>query len=185
MSVSYKDQNSIGRRIVLWPAEAVVTLYVVLDDVLTPVFEPVVRWVAALPLILRLQKFAADLSPYGVLFLLLVPSFIGEPGKVWGLYLLATGHWVSGLIVLAASYAVTLILVERIYTAGKAKLMTIRWFAYLMEWMFAIRDHLHEWARSTWIWAYAENLASQTRLFYLKARERVLSVLEWFRLRQG
>jgi hypothetical protein len=185
MSVSHKDQDSIGRRILLWPAEAVVALYVVLDDVLTPVFEPVVRWIVAFPLILRLQKFAADLSPYGVLALLLVPSLIGEPGKIWGLYLLAMGHWVLGLIVLAASYAVTLILVERIYTAGKAKLMTIRWFAFLMEWMFAIRDHLHEWARSTRIWAYAENLAGNMRLFYLKARQRVLSALEWLRLRQG
>lgn len=171
------------RRILLWPAEALVGIYVVLDDIFTPILQPVVQWIVTLPLVLRLQQFARDLPPYGVLGLMAVPFVLGEPAKLYGLYLVGTGYWVTGIVVLGLAYLVTIVLVDRVYAAGKAKLHSIPWFAFIMDWLIAVRDHIHEWARSTAIWAMAEKAARYLRSTYLPMKQRILAGLEWLRLR--
>jgi hypothetical protein len=183
MPIQQREQDTPARRLLLWLAEALVGLYVVLDDIFTPVFQPVVRWIVTFPLVLRLQKFAAGLPPYGILGLMAVPFVLGEPAKIYGLYLVTTGHWITGLVVLALAYFATLILVERLYAAGEAKLRTIRWFAYLMDWLIAVRDHLHEWAKSTQIWAEAEKFLRRMREVYAQAKQKARALVEWLRLR--
>ncbi len=171
------------RRVLLRVGEAVVGLYVVLDDIFTPIFEPVVRWVVQLPLVLRLQQFAAELPPYGVLALMAVPFALGEPAKLYGVLLVGTGHWVTGLVVLVLAYLVTIVLVERVYAAGRDKLRTIGWFAFVMDWLVAIRDRIHEWARTTTVWAAAEQLMERIRAAYPAVKQRALEAVEWVRLR--
>jgi hypothetical protein len=171
------------RRILLGAAEALVAVYVVLDDILTPVLRPVVRWVVTLPLVLRLQHFAADLPPYGILALMAVPFVLGEPAKLYGLYLMATGHLIMGAMVLGLAHLAVLLLVERLYTAGKAKLRTIRWFALAMDWLVDIRDKVHDWARKTQVWVAAERIMRQIRAAYPKVKQRALEAIEWLRLR--
>lgn len=181
--MSPQHEEIAWRRILLRLAEALVAVYVVLDDIFTPVFRPLVRWVVSLPLILRLQQFAADLPPYGILGLMVVPFAIGEPAKLYGVLLIGTGHWLTGLLVLGLAYLVTIVLVERVYTAGKAKLRTIGWFAFVMDWLIALRDHVHEWARSTAIWAAAQELMRSVRSLYPHVKQRALEAIEWLRLR--
>jgi len=183
--MSPQHDEMLWRRVLLRAAEALVGLYVVLDDIFTPVFRPLVRWVVALPLVLRLQQFAAELPPYGILALMAVPFVLGEPAKLYGLYMFGTGHWVTGLVVLGLAYLVTIVLVERVYTAGKDKLRTIGWFAFVMDWLIAVRDHVHEWAKTTAIWAAAQQLVRSVRAAYPQVKQRALEVIEWLRLRLG
>lgn len=178
-----QDESASPHNLLLWPAEALVAVYVVLDDILTPIFQPLARWVGTLPLVLRLQKIATDLPPYGILGLLALPLAIAEPAKIYGLYLVGTGHWIAGLVVLALAYFVSLVVVERIYSVGKAKLRTIRWFASVMDWLIDYRDRLHEWARSTRIWAYAEKIEQHVRAISVRVKERARGALAWLRLR--
>jgi hypothetical protein len=181
--MSPQHEEMVWRRVLLHLAEALVGIYVVLDDLLTPVFRPVVRWVVTFPLVLRLQQLAADLPPYGILALMAGPFVVGEPAKLYGVYLVGTGHWLTGIFVLGFAYLVTLVLVERVYSAGKEKLRSIGWFAFVMDWLIAIRDHVHDWARSTAIWAAAQELMRSVRSLYPQVKQRALDVLEWLRLR--
>jgi hypothetical protein len=181
--MSPQQNEDLSRRVLLRAAEALVGLYVVLDDIFTPVFRPVVRWVVTFPLVLRLQQFAAELPPYGILALMAVPFVLGEPAKLYGLYMVGTGHWVTGLVVLGIAYLATIVLVERVYTAGKDKLRTISWFAFVMDWLVAVRDHVHEWAKTTNIWAAAEQLMRSVRAAYPQVKQRALEAVEWLRLR--
>jgi hypothetical protein len=171
------------RRILLRAAETLVAVYVVLDDVLTPVFRPLVRWLVGLPPIVRLQQLAADLPAYGVLALMAVPFVLGEPAKLYGILLIGSGRWLTGLVVLALAYLATIILVERVYSAGKHKLRTIGWFAFGMDWLLAIRDRVHEWARATTIWAAAKQLLENMRAAYPLLKARAVEAIEWLRLR--
>jgi hypothetical protein len=181
--MSPQHEEIVWRRVLIHLAEALVGIYVVLDDLLTPVFRPLVRWVVTFPLILRLQQLAADLPPYGILGLMTVPFALGEPAKLYGVILIGTGHWITGFIVLGLAYLVTLVLVERVYTAGKAKLRTIGWFAFVMDWLIAVQDQVHAWARSTPIWAAAQELMRSVRSLYPQVKQRALAAIEWLRLR--
>ncbi|ACK49731.1 conserved hypothetical protein [Methylocella silvestris BL2] len=149
----------IIRRILLRLAEALVIFYVALDSIFTPIFRPLVRWAAGLRVVRRLQDLVAELPPYAILAALAIPFGLAEPAKIYALVLFAGGRWLTGVILMALAYLVSLVLVERIYDAGRDKLRTISWFARLMDWLVAFRDSLLAWARSTK--AYA--LAMQTR----------------------
>lgn len=170
--MSAGDESQGWRRAFLTAAQVVVVIYVVLDSVVTPIFLPLVRWSAKLRLVIRLQDFIARLPPYGVLAALMVPFAIAEPAKIYALVLIATGRLILGLCVFALAYFISLVVMDRIYRAGRTKLKTIVWFARLMDWLFAIRDGLLAWAMSTKVWAIAANLKERARALVARIRLR-------------
>ncbi len=166
------DENSSLRRLLLSPAKAVVILYVVLDGIVTPVVRPLLGWVARLRFVIRLQDIVAALPPYAILALLAVPFAFAEPAKIYALYLMTEGHFATGLVTISMAYLVSLLVVERIYHAGRMKLATIPWFAKLMDWLTGIRDRLLAWARATRIWAFSAKLKRNARALAAKLRLR-------------
>lgn len=161
-------------RLALFTVKAVVLLYVILDSFVSPAVRPLLRWLAALKLMIRLEHFVAALPAQAILFLLAMPLAFAEPAKIYALYLIGKGHFVSGLITLAMAYFASLIVAERIYHAGRAKLRSIGWFAALIDWLIGVRDSFVEWIQATGIWILAAKLRQQTR----KALKRL-----WLRLR--
>jgi hypothetical protein len=175
MLLARRDENSSLRRLLLLPAKAVVVLYVVLDGIITPVFRPLIRWAARLRLVIRLQDIVAALPPYAILVLLAIPFAVAEPAKIFAVYLMIEGHFATGLATIAMAYLVSLLIMERIYHAGRAKLKTIPWFAKLMDWLTGIRDRLFAWARATRIWAFSVKLRQNARALVAKLRLRLLA----------
>ena len=70
-------------------------------------------------------------GPYQSLLLLAVPTSIVEPLKLVAVAVAGEGHWITGLLVVVAAYAASLLLVERLFAIVKPKLMTLNWFARL------------------------------------------------------
>ncbi|WP_026606181.1 hypothetical protein [Methylocapsa acidiphila] len=177
-----QDRFAWLRRFLLRAAEAVVIIYVVLDGIVTPIFRPVLRWTAQLRLIVRLQDFVRRLPPYAILAMFIVPHAILEPAKIYAVYLIGSGHPRVGLITLAVTYFIGLVVVERIYQAGKEKLRTIAWVARSLDWLFDFRDRLIAWARSTQVWAFAVAAKQWARGLITRAR---LQVAAWLGLKSG
>jgi len=173
------DENSTLRRLLLLPANAVVVLYVVLDGIVTPVFLPLIRWVARLRLVVRLQDIVAALPPYAILALLAVPFAFAEPAKIYALYLMTKGQFATGLVTMAMAYLVSLLIMDQIYHAGRAKLKTIPWFAKLMDWLTGIRDRLLAWARATRVWAFSVKLKRNARALAAKLRPWARATRVW------
>jgi hypothetical protein len=146
------------RRLLLLVADAVVVLYIVLDGIVAPVFSPLLKWVARLRLVIRLQDAVAALPPYAILVLVAVPMLIAEPAKLYALWLFSQGLFWAGVSTITSAYVLSLLVAERIYHAGRAKLRTIVWFARLMDWLTSIRDHILAFMRASWIWAYSAKI---------------------------
>src|ERR1700716_50817 len=73
----------------------------------------------------RIQK----LGPYQSMALLLVPVTLVEPLKFVALFVAGEGHWLTGTGMILGAYAVSILLVERLFRVVKPKLMTLSWFA--------------------------------------------------------
>ena len=175
--------NSGARRFLLLVAKAIVAVYVILDSIATPLIRPLLRWVARLRFVIRLQDIVAALPPYAILVLLAVPLAFAEPAKIYALVLMGEGHFVTGLAMMAVAYLVSLVVAERIYAAGQAKLKTILWFAKLMDWLIGNRNRLLAWARATWIWAFSIRLQQAMRDLQQAMRQRIGKL--WIRFRNG
>lgn len=141
------------KRLLLLPLQVLLAILVIIDELARPIYGPLIRRFAALRLVEMGERAVARLPRFAILILLAVPIAIAEPLKIYGLLLLGEGRLIRGLLVLAIAYLASFLLIERIYAAGKPKLMTIGWFAWLMGRIDWIRQTLTDWLKRTPIWA--------------------------------
>jgi hypothetical protein len=75
-------------------------------------------------------RWIALLSPYAILALFLIPLILLEPVKPLSAYLVASGQFKLGMLVLVVGEILKITVVERIFHIGRDKLMTIKAFAW-------------------------------------------------------
>jgi hypothetical protein len=126
----------------LWLFEAVVAVILLIDAVARPVYRPLIALILDSPLMRRLAMFVAPLPRPVILVLFAVPFAIAEPLKVFALLLIARGRVVAGVLLLVFAYLMTFLIVERIYHAGRSKLLTYVWFKWAMDHIVAVRNAL-------------------------------------------
>ena len=123
------------------------------------------------------ELWIAGLPPYGALFTLAVPSVILIPAKLLGVYLLATGHFITaGAIIVAAKLASTA-LIARIFLLTKPALMQIPWFAYAYGVFVPWQEALFARIRASWPWRYGRiikwRVKNYLRTVWLSLRPRI------------
>jgi len=133
------------KQILLLPFNVVVAVLILLDEVARPIYRPLARWLGSLRLVERIEARIAGLNRYVILVLLAVPFAVAEPLKVYGVLMLGEGHFVRGVVILALAYLASFLLIERIYHAGRDKLLSIRWFGWIMTQITTIRAALTTW----------------------------------------
>ncbi len=166
-------QLNLFQRALRLLAEIVVAIYVVVDSIVFAVFRPVVRWLSRLRVVQRLERWIQSLHPYVILVVMVVPFIVAELAKVFAVYWMAEGHFRSGMTIFIGAYVVSIFVCERILHAGKAQLLTIPWFAWIYNWIMALRDGILNWFRRTAIWRMAVLLKNNARLAILRTTDRV------------
>jgi hypothetical protein len=125
-----------------FPIRFLIGLVIVADAVAKPVYRPILNWVASWRIMEVFEAFVARQTRVVILVLFAVPFVIAEPLKILALFLMASGNVVIGVPLLIFSYLVTFLLVERIYHAGRDKLLSYGWFAWAMGYVSQVRERL-------------------------------------------
>lgn len=87
----------------------------------------------------RMRAWIEQLSPYQSLILLAVPTCLVEPLKLIAVAVAGDGHWITGTCMIVAAYAISLVVLERLFLIVKPKLLTLPWFATAWAWFAALR----------------------------------------------
>ncbi|MGV2051904.1 hypothetical protein ACQZ48_17620 [Agrobacterium sp. 22-209-1] len=127
--------KSIIRTILVFPLRAIIVFALILDGIVRPLYRPVIRAISNLTFIQRLENRIAELPRLAILICLAVPFAIAEPMKIVGLLLIAHGAFKSGVVLTIVAHLSTFLIVERIYHAGKEKLLTYGWLAWIMRYV--------------------------------------------------
>ena len=85
------------------------------------------------------KRYIQTLGPYQSLALLTVPTATVEPLKLVAVAIAGAGHWITGAAMIVASYALSFIVVERLFVIVKPKLLTISWFARIWQGFVRVR----------------------------------------------
>lgn len=93
----------------------------------------------------RIRRAIERLGPYASLCLVAVPLAIVEPLKLVAVVVAGTGHWITGTVAIVCAYALSLLLVERLFLIVKPKLLTLRWFAAFWNWFVGMRGAVLGW----------------------------------------
>jgi hypothetical protein len=119
-----------------------IAVIVLADAIGRPLYRPFLEWVASWRLVEAMERGIAKLPRSAILVLFAIPFVIAEPLKVVALLLIASGNVIIGVPLIVFAYLVTFLLVERIYHAGRDKLLSYAWFAWGMGHVAAVRDYL-------------------------------------------
>lgn len=126
-------------KLIAYPIKAVIFCVSLIDLAFKPIYRPIVRALMSLTIFSRIERQIAALPRLAILILLAVPFAIAEPMKVAALVIMAKGSVLVGLVVLAVAYLANFLIVERIYHAGRDKLLTYRWLAWIMRYVRAAK----------------------------------------------
>src|SRR6201995_3924610 len=107
--------------------------------------KPISDWLARHVVLRRLRVWIRSFRPSPSLALFSVPVIMLEPIKPVAAYLAATGQIVSGVITLIVGELLKLVLVERLFSLTRDKLMKIPAFA----WAYAKFREAKEWLEAT------------------------------------
>jgi hypothetical protein len=156
---AYRVLRAIGRGVAL----VFVLGYALLDQLLFPLFRPLLNYFSGLRLFQGIGALLQRLPPYLVLLILAVPFVALEPLKIFALYWLALGHIIQGGILLIVAHALSILTLERLYHAGEGQLMKIGWFARVMGWITGLKDWALNWVKSTPAWKSAARFATNLK----------------------
>lgn len=164
-------------RVLSWPAAILILIYFLFEDLFLSWLRPLFRFLGRLAPFAALGRLLQRLPPYAALFVIAVP-FIGiEPVKVFSLFWIGIGHFVSGTILLVLSYVVSLFIVERLFHVMRRQLMTIAWFAWSFNTVMAAKAWALDLARSTAIYRtlrpVAAHVAAALRTSFAALRQRM------------
>jgi hypothetical protein len=98
-----------------------------------------------------LRVWILSLRPYSALALFAVPLIVLEPVKPVAAYLAGTGHIAVGMIVLVMGELLKLVLVERLFSVSRNKLISIPAFV----WTYGRYLQAKEWLESFEAWQTA------------------------------
>ena|ERR1700682_1617347 len=124
------------------------TLYFLVDAIFMTVARPLANWIAEHWIFEKLRAWIVSLRPYPTLLLFAVPVIVLEPVKPVAAYLVGTSHVALGMIVLVIGEILKLVLVERLFSVSRNKLMSIPAFAWAYWKYRAAKD----WMTSTEAW---------------------------------
>lgn len=95
-------------------------------------WEPLARQVgrlSRLPLWARLEDWLRRLPPWGALMSFALPVIVLVPVKLMALFLFGTGHYASGVMLIAGAKLVGTAIVARLFHLVQPTLMRLGWFA--------------------------------------------------------
>ncbi|MDB5579524.1 MAG: hypothetical protein JWR80_4700 [Bradyrhizobium sp.] len=124
----------------LWVLLAVIFLIEAwLWDHLEPVVERVVARIPLRAFKRWLVEKVGTLSPATTLIVFVVPAILLFPLKLLGLWLLAHEYWAGAVMLMVFAKFLGLGVTAFVFDVTRPKLLQMRWFAKLYEWVLALR----------------------------------------------
>jgi len=164
-----EERGPIARGL-LFILRSFLTVLIVIDEIARPLYQPLIRRLAALRIVKRIEAPIARLPRLAILFLLAIPFAIAEPLKLFSLVLMAQDHFRAGLVAFAFAHLVSFLLVERIYHAGRDKLLTYGWLAWGMGLLDGLRRKVLDWVRSSAAYGFALRSRDAARRWWRSLR---------------
>ena len=123
-------------------------VYLLVDLIFIGVAKPISNWVGGHLIPRGLRTWIRSLPPYPSLALFSVPVILLEPIKPFAAYLAATGQFMTAALTLVSGELVKLVLVERLFSLTRDKLLKIPAFA----WAYHNYQRARAWLEATEAW---------------------------------
>ena len=145
----------------------IAALYFLVDAAFVTIAKPLSNWLARHVVLRRLRVWIRSLRPYPSLALFSVPVIILEPVKPVAAYLAATGQMVSSVMTLIIGELLKLVLVERLFSLTRDKLMKIPAFL----WAYTKFRQARAWLEATQAWQTIRAISKAARQYVTEMKK--------------
>jgi len=145
------------------------TLYFLVDAAFMTIAKPISDWLSKHVMMRRLRVWIRSLRPYPSLALFSIPVIMLEPVKPVAAYLAATGQMVSSVVTLIVGELLKLVLVERLFSLTRDKLMKIPAFL----WTFTKFRQAKAWLEATEAWRAIRAISNAVRRHFAQMKKFV------------
>jgi hypothetical protein len=142
-------------------------LYFLVDAAFMAIAKPISDWLARHVVLRRLRAWIRSLRPYPSLALFSVPVIMLEPVKPVAAYLAATGQMVSSVVTLIVGELLKLVLVERLFSLTRDKLMKIPAFV----WAYTKFGEAKAWLEATEAWQAIRAISKAARQYVTEMKK--------------
>jgi hypothetical protein len=156
-------------------------LYLLVDAIFMTVAKPIAKWIDKHVPLRRLRDWIRSLPPYPSLALFSIPVIVLEPIKPIAAYLAATGQFFSAAVTFIFGELLKLVLIERLFSLTREKLMRVPAFARLYQWY----SQATAWLKATEAWRTLELIARNARKYLRSKGARAAHWIERRRARQA
>jgi hypothetical protein len=145
----------------------IAALYFLVDAAFVTIAKPLSNWLARHVVLRRLRVWIRSLRPYPSLALFSVPVIVLEPVKPVATYLAATGQMVSSVMTLIIGELLKLVLVERLFSLTRDKLMKIPAFL----WACTKFRQARAWLEATQAWQAIRAISKAARQYVTEMKK--------------
>ena len=142
-------------------------LYFLVDAAFVAIAKPISDWLAGHIVLKRLCTWIRSLRPYPSLALFSVPVIMLEPVKPVAAYLAVTGQMLGSIVTLIAGELLKLVLIERLFSLTRDKLMRIPAFL----WAYTKFRQAKAWVEATEAWQAIRTIAKAARQYVAEMKK--------------
>jgi hypothetical protein len=157
----------VVKRILRPATYALAALYFLADAAFMTIAKPISDWLAGHVVLRRLGAWIRSLRPYPSLALFSVPVIMLEPVKPVAAYLAATGQIVVSAVTLIVGELLKLVLVERLFSLTRDKLLKIPAFA----WAYTKFREAKAWLKNTEAWQTIRAISKAARQYLTEIKK--------------
>lgn len=120
-------------------------------------------WLGRFGITRWLDARLSGLPSGGALVMLCMPIVLLFPFKLAGLWMIGTGHFITGCMIMLAAKVLSTAVIARIFFSCRPQLLRMPWFARLYASTCGLRDRIHQWLAAQPAWRDASNFVRRTR----------------------
>lgn len=121
-------------------------------------------WLGRFGLLRWLDARLVRLPPVMALVLLCTPMLLLFPFKIAGLWMIASGRFFTGFLVMLAAKIASTAVIARIFLTCRPQLLRMPWFARAHAWTCVLRDRVHRWIEAQPAWYEAKRFVHRVRV---------------------
>jgi len=144
-----------------------------LEEWLWDVTQAMLARIPSWSVLVRLQRWVEQLSPYAALAIFLAPTVLLLPVKVLALLSITHGHPTLGLAIVLVAKVLGTALVARIYALTRRSLLSLDWFRRYHEKLLAWKDRLTAQLHASAGWRQVQRLLQAMRSLLARYRARL------------
>lgn len=152
----------------------ILALFIIFQEWVWDTLKPFLEYFSRFSIVQRIENWIKNLNVGTSLFLFAVPFVLTHIIELWAIGLTALGNVFLGFFIYGMTKIVGFMILSRIFTLTKPKLMTVTWFRILFDWFIEKKAYLYSKLEEMDVWQRIKKIKANAKLKYYILKWKII-----------